>query len=233
MKEEKESFILYKTQCRSLLKLPTEQRGELITAVIRLAFEGETPTFDDLACDVLFDQISDQITRDKEKYAKRCAKNRDIALQREEAKRTNVNERERTYTNSTDTDTDTVTDTVTDTGNDTVTDNDAAVQRIFSEWNNLPGVIKVKRTDGGRIKTAKQCIQQNGLEDVMKAVQTIKGCPFLLGENDTGWVISFDWFMKQENFTKVLEGNYLKRKKDHAPGQYDFYENDWTDLLKG
>ncbi|PKM71909.1 MAG: hypothetical protein CVU92_07820 [Firmicutes bacterium HGW-Firmicutes-17] len=31
---------------------------------------------------------------------------------------------------------------------------------------------------------------------------------FLAGENDRGWVASFDWILKSENFVKVYEGNY-------------------------
>jgi hypothetical protein len=31
---------------------------------------------------------------------------------------------------------------------------------------------------------------------------------FLRGENDRGWTARFDWVLKAENFTKILEGQY-------------------------
>ena len=119
-----ESFLLYRTQCKSLLKLPDDKRGKLLAYIIGYAFDGIVPEIDDLACEVLFDQISDQIDRDRDKYQKKCERNKQIALEREKKKKekTDVNERERTYTNGTYTDTDTYTDTYTDTDNDTDTD---------------------------------------------------------------------------------------------------------------
>lgn len=130
--KEKESMILYRTQCKSLLKFPPEQRGVLFGQLVAFAFDEVKPTeFQDLASEVMFEQISEQITRDQEKYREKCNRNAQIAREREKAKKalqskpepTDANERIRTSTNSTDTDTgadtSTDTDTYTDTGSDT------------------------------------------------------------------------------------------------------------------
>ncbi|MBQ7644355.1 MAG: hypothetical protein IJS84_04960, partial [Spirochaetales bacterium] len=34
---------------------------------------------------------------------------------------------------------------------------------------------------------------------------------FLIGQNKTSWMVTFDWFVKPNNFPKVLEGNYLDK----------------------
>ena len=54
-------------------------------------------------------------------------------------------------------------------------------------------------------------IEEYGIEDVLKAVESIARSPFLMGQNNRGWMITFDWFVKPNNFPKVLEGNYLDK----------------------
>ena len=54
-------------------------------------------------------------------------------------------------------------------------------------------------------------IAEHGLDAFLKAIKGIKECPFLLGQNEKGWVITFDWLIKPSNFAKVLEGNYRPR----------------------
>ena len=147
-----ESFLLYRTQCKSLLKLPDDKRGELLTNIIRYAFEGIRPEIDDLTCEVLFDQISDQIDRDQEKYQQKCERNKQIALAREAARKnkitnvyertqeeTNVHERTQTYTN--DTYTDTYTGTYTDTCTDTCTDTDAKPKPTRHKYGRYKNVL--------------------------------------------------------------------------------------------
>ena len=43
---------------------------------------------------------------------------------------------------------------------------------------------------------------------MINAIGNIEKSSFLKGQNDRGWVITFDWFVKPNNFIKVLEGNY-------------------------
>ena len=54
-------------------------------------------------------------------------------------------------------------------------------------------------------------IAEHGLDVFLEAIKSINESPFLLGRNEKGWVITFDWFIKPSNFTKVLEGNYKPR----------------------
>ena len=46
---------------------------------------------------------------------------------------------------------------------------------------------------------------------MLEAIENIKASNFLQGMNDKGWVITFDWFVKPNNFVKVLDGNYSNR----------------------
>lgn len=47
-----------------------------------------------------------------------------------------------------------------------------------------------------------------GLEGWRHAMAKIRGSPFLRGENERGWRANFDWIVKAENFTKLMEGAY-------------------------
>ena len=62
-------------------------------------------------------------------------------------------------------------------------------------------------------------INEFGIEKVIEAIESINNSDFLKGQNDRAWIITFDWFIKPNNFTKVLEGNYLN-KGGAINGQY-------------
>lgn len=86
------------------------------------------------------------------------------------------------------------------------------VQRVIEEWNSL-GLRKVTKLVPGtqRYSLLRKRIQDYGLVDVLRAIKLIHDCPFLLGHSDRGWQITFDWFVKPNNFPKVLDGNYLDK----------------------
>jgi len=41
-------------------------------------------------------------------------------------------------------------------------------------------------------------------------LNTIEEQPWLLGKNEKGWRISFDWIINASNYTKIMEKNYIK-----------------------
>lgn len=57
-------------------------------------------------------------------------------------------------------------------------------------------------------------IAEYGIEQVMKAVDNIQKSAFLRGQNSRGWIITFDWLIRPNNFIKVLEGNYDDKKHE-------------------
>lgn len=87
---------------------------------------------------------------------------------------------------------------------------EADASRIIHSWNAL-GVSSVKSISNNRLTLVKARIAEHGLDAFLKAIKGIKECPFLLGQNEKGWVITFDWLIKPSNFAKVLEGNYRPR----------------------
>ena len=54
-------------------------------------------------------------------------------------------------------------------------------------------------------------VNEYGAEAVLNAIERIRKSSFLRGQNKQGWMITFDWFVRPNNFIKVLDGNYAKR----------------------
>lgn len=86
------------------------------------------------------------------------------------------------------------------------------VRRVIEEWNKLQEVginpISDIKPSSKRYQLLKGRIREYGIDEVLNAINNVRNSDFLRGENNRGWMITFDWFVKPNNFTKVLEGNY-------------------------
>ena len=102
---------------------------------------------------------------------------------------------------------------------------EADASRIIHSWNDL-GISSVKSISNSRLTLVKARIAEHGLDAFLKAIKGIKECPFLLGQNEKGWVITFDWLIKPSNFAKVLEGNYRPRVTQTASSNFTERKND-------
>jgi hypothetical protein len=45
-------------------------------------------------------------------------------------------------------------------------------------------------------------------EHWLAALEKIPRCPFLLGENDTGWKADLEWFLRPDSVQRIIEGKY-------------------------
>lgn len=90
------------------------------------------------------------------------------------------------------------------------------VRRVIEEWNKLQEVginpIRDIKPSSKRCQLLKGRIREYGIDEVLNAINNVRKSDFLRGENNRGWMITFDWFVKPNNFMKVLEGNYNKEK---------------------
>lgn len=91
-------------------------------------------------------------------------------------------------------------------------DKDLDLDSIMSRWNEL-GLNTVRDIKGNRKTLLQARIKEHGLDAVIEALNKVADSDFLHGQNDSGWTITFDWFVRPQNFQKVLEGNYANRKK--------------------
>lgn len=88
------------------------------------------------------------------------------------------------------------------------------VRRVIEEWNKLHEVginpIRYIKPSSKRYQLLKGRIREYGIDEVLNAINNVRNSDFLRGENNRGWMITFDWFVKPNNFIKTLEGNYNK-----------------------
>lgn len=88
------------------------------------------------------------------------------------------------------------------------------VRRVIEEWNKLQEVginpIRDIKPSSKRYQLLKGRIREYGIDEVLNAINNVRNSDFLRGENNRGLMITFDWFVKPNNFIKTLEGNYNK-----------------------
>lgn len=116
------------------------------------------------------------------------------------------------------------------TNNSQVDDEDFQTQ-ILSAWNsldkNIPRIQTLK-SNTQRYNMLKARINEHGLDTVIKAIKSIEQSKFLKGYV-SDFRITIDWFIKPNNFIKVLEGNYNDKsdkklyKNSENDGYYDEY----------
>lgn len=113
------------------------------------------------------------------------------------------------------------------TNNSHVDDEDFKTQ-IFNVWNSLDkNIPKIQTLNANtqRYNMLKARINEHGLDTVIKAIKNIDNSKFLKGYV-SDFRITIDWFIKPNNFIKVLEGNYNDKKQ--SP-RYQASEKSYTE----
>lgn len=92
---------------------------------------------------------------------------------------------------------------------------------VVSAWNDLPEPFqKIRRMSAPRRQALKTRLADAfWREHWQEAISLIPSRPFLSGMNDRGWIATFDFFLKPESVTKILEGQYSNAPKNgtHQP----------------
>lgn len=109
--------------------------------------------------------------------------------------------------------------TINDTNNRIIDNN--TITNIIKAWNELSdiGIKPVRGVSSGskRNETLRARIREYGEDTIIEAIGKIRNSDFLQGDNNRGWMITFDWFLLPSNFQKVLEGNY--DNSSHRPNE--------------
>lgn len=91
------------------------------------------------------------------------------------------------------------------------------IKPVIDAWNSLSEdtaiqpITRIQNTSK-RYKMLIARIKEYSVEDVLTAIDNIRESDFLKGKNVNGWIITFEWFIKPNNFPKVLENNYTNRR---------------------
>lgn len=96
---------------------------------------------------------------------------------------------------------------------------------IINQFNSVcVSLNKVSGINEPRKKAIQSVVSAVGQEKLAELFRKAEASDFLTKRNSTGWKAGFDWLLKPENYTKVLEGNYDNRKpaKPPEPAQTDY-----------
>ncbi|WP_338627650.1 phage replisome organizer N-terminal domain-containing protein [Clostridium baratii] len=93
------------------------------------------------------------------------------------------------------------------------------VQRLIEKWNSINLSTRLTKITQGtnRHKMLKARVKQYGEDEILKAIDEISKSRFLMGKiND--FEVTFDWFIKPNNFLKIYEGNYRDKEGESNAG---------------
>ena len=119
-----------------------------------------------------------------------------------------------------------------DIDGDMISISSSQIQKIIDLWNsldvNIPKLTALN-TGTNRYKMLVARIREYDFDTVCRAIDNIKQSRFLQGYvND--FAITFDWFVRPNNFIKVLEGNYTD-KRSQAPKREEEYRSNYQSTL--
>ena len=156
-----------------------------------------------------FDILSMTIDRDKEKYVKRCEKNRENIQKRwtKAGKQSNTNVYAGKQSNTKHTDKD------KDKDMDMERDSNIDYQQIADMYNEICiSFPRLTKLSDSRKKAIRARLNQYAIEDFKRLFELAEESSFLKGQNARNWSANFDWLIKDSNMAKVLDGNYMDRK---------------------
>lgn len=83
----------------------------------------------------------------------------------------------------------------------------------FNAKNTFSKIIKL--TDSRKKKLLAR-VKEQGLNNIIRAIDIASESEFLKGSNDSGWKMDFDWLIANDtNIIKILEGKYSNNKNSN------------------
>ena len=212
MSSKKKSFLLHIDSLDILDDLTNGQAGVLFKAIKAYQHEEEFPL--DSVVKIAFSPFKNQFFRDDEKYVKTCERRAIAGSKGGKQKVANASNSKQEVAN--------VADTNNKNKNKTKNKSDNYSnnihQQIADSWNEvfkdeLSAVSKVTKK---RITAINGCINEmkgtvhdfSKLETWTNLFLYVKSIPFLMGGNDRGWTISFDFITTKSKLIKLVEGEY-------------------------
>lgn len=214
--------------------LTDEEAGVLFKAVFAYVDDGKEIETNNRSLAIVFSVFRTQIDNAAEKYAIKCERNREIALEGWRVKKeldanvcermrtqTNVHEHTQTYANAANINKNKIKikekeNNNIEVANATIRVREAkidydAILVFFNEEieRNNSSISKIKKMTDKRKRLLKARLAANSLDDLKLVIHKAATSDFMNGRCRGNWVADFDWLIQsEENFTKVLEATY-------------------------
>ena len=109
-------------------------------------------------------------------------------------------------------------------------ENSSEINSVIKSWNKKAedlNLKKIKLMNDVRKWKLKKIIKDFGEENIRKAIDKIEFSNFLRGENNRGWKIDFDFLIRSDKLTQILEDKYTdvviseREKKEKGSWSWD------------
>src|SRR5690606_6019729 len=91
---------------------------------------------------------------------------------------------------------------------------------VFDAWNlmatKIDNPVCAKRTPKRRA-SCRARLRQDGLPDILRAIEHVPRSAFLRGDTGNWSGADIDFLLRPDSVTKILEGKYDDRTKQHSP----------------
>ena len=230
-------FHLYLDNETQFEMLSYGQAGMLIKALFAYANRGEEPEFDDLTLRLFFSLLKNSMDREFENYGRLCEQNRkninkrytgvyDRRQEEKEEEKENEKENEKEKEDEDE-------DTHEEINNGEEADA-SSCERVISEFNQICSELpRVRKLTKQRIRRIKKALPQLDGEGFVGLFERVARSGFLCGSGLNGWKADFDWIIKPENLTRILEGCYDPPTRATGGSSYDICELEEINRLDG
>lgn len=82
---------------------------------------------------------------------------------------------------------------------------------LVAKWNDLKDFPRVRIVNSSRKRKIDRLLKEFPMEFWPEVFEKLQCSSFCKGDNNRGWVANFDWFIRPETATKIIEGFYDDR----------------------
>ena len=224
-------FQMYLDNYEALQCLSEAQVGRLVMAVYAYAIKETEPDFtDDPALQVTFAFIRRNIDREFESYSKKCERNQRNVMNRCEST-SNVASRNESIPNVTSRNESLEVEKEKEEEKEEEHSLSARVVTQFHEiCDELPKVKKLTAKRCDSIQAAQAHLSGTDFADLFRKV----ACSDFLCGRSGKWRADFDWILRPDNLTRILEGSFDNRgSPQKMVSSYDIGELERINTLEG
>lgn len=94
----------------------------------------------------------------------------------------------------------------------------AKLNEVMEHYNSVRGAMpECKKLTATRQSVIRARLREVGMDELKRVISSCADMPHLQGRNDRGWKADLEWIMKDNNFTKIIEGRYAARTERTVP----------------
>ena len=107
------------------------------------------------------------------------------------------------------------------------------MRRVVEAWQTL-GIQKLRKAPDSSTKVGQMLrarIKDYGVESVLEAIEIVRASDFLMGKVKE-FQITFDWFVRPNNFLNIINGKYDNRTHEEKPGRQNDTDNIFVQMMR-